>query len=274
MEKYIPIFVKENTLKFYTENNSNKSELVSKRFPELKTLEINKVSTFILELADGSNSIKDISEKIIESYNNVPYEKINDDILKFLETCYRLDLIKWKDNNPFLKKYINNDKGLTCEILSPVQASNILNEIRKEKGVYESISFKKNLYESNEIVEKRSFYYQSCYCVIKHNERNILFYEIELKTLKQQSFNINIYYIASIDIKDIKDIKEFIGWTIKEYSKIIKHNINRVDCNTIEKYKEIIDFIEKIGFKKIGTLKKHISIDEMIYDIQVYSHDI
>lgn len=71
---------------------------------------LNSVCTNILNLCNGINTIQEIVEILVESYN-MSHEKILKDLLKTLEQFTYFQLISWKGNNPFepkIVKQINN----------------------------------------------------------------------------------------------------------------------------------------------------------------------
>lgn len=86
-------------------------------FPELGDIEMNLTTKIILENCNGNNTIKDIIEIIKNNFNVQADYDIENDINQILLEFENLDILKWKDENPYDKTRIKKISNYEARIL-------------------------------------------------------------------------------------------------------------------------------------------------------------
>ncbi|MCW6085339.1 MULTISPECIES: PqqD family peptide modification chaperone [Clostridium] len=268
MENFSDFFPKilEENIEDYNKQDCN-DYIIAKKYPELRRLKLNSTSKLILKSCNGQNSIADIASYINETFKDIASNTILQDIMDFLYTCWRMDLIKWIGENPFINTIQKNIENYSCKILKGNEVASLINDISRNNKIIYLSGFPDKYSLIEETVDKRGFYTYASYCLISLNKNNILFYELSLNSKKQKSLNFHQYYSEDLSKYSQSYINQLIDWSIRQYENLNKLNFLRIDSSTFtnidKKYKNNLNYLD---FHLLGTLKKHISNN----DIDIY----
>ena len=163
-----------NAFKIKGENSDGSLNLISARHPEIKTFQMSRVGKYIYDRCNGSNTILDIIENIINDFNNVTYEKVRQDLFNILFSYWRIGFIEW-DQNPYDYFYNTSHKDYQFKILTEDETTVILTKIKEQVEPNYDLKYDKK-YALNEKRIKQSIYFnnEQYSCILENNDLKCL----------------------------------------------------------------------------------------------------
>lgn len=266
-----PFFNKKMISNFKRINNDGIS-FTSITHPELRTIKINKTSSYICKLCNGKNTITDIINKLSSKYPKVTKEQLKSDMEKILFQLYKLKIITWESSDPY--EYLYNKKiesNIDFKILKEDEL--ILNYL-SESNLIIRYDQKQSLNYYLDEVRYKQFVYLGIeqYSAIMI-DGHIKFLISLSTTVIKNSVDLHIILFDNKDESNINQyIDMFLEWSIEQYNKVInKNNIGKI--NTILYENDTIngEFLNELGFNYIGYEKDCILNNNEYNSMYLYS---
>ena len=250
-------------------NDSDNKVFMSARHPELFNLKINKEACEILDLCDGERNLNSILDIMSSNYSNVERSVLENDLLEFLFTMWRVGIVAWTVVNPYSSIFTyNNNEGFEFKLLSEEE---VLHLMSSRKGELKSpCLFARSFIENSTSICNRVFTGTETFFSISEGE-NSGYMSLSLLPDGRQSISMNIYELDR-EVFKVPQILEFIDWSINKYSDLLNKRFTRVDINVQEEEWDNLPI--ELGFTQIGTMSKAIVVNSEAKDVQVYSKNL
>lgn len=130
----IPIYKKEVFSFLRNEKNGNISVRL-KTLPRLQELFFNETSFEILNLCDGERNCKKILEIFCKNHPKIDKSILNDDFVKIMTLMNKLQIISWKERNPFMDELKLTIDNFYFELLDDTHIREIVKFISNAKDL-------------------------------------------------------------------------------------------------------------------------------------------
>jgi len=270
---YKPIFSK-NYLSYYREENDEHVTILPKRHEEVRELMLNPTAFYILKLCNGENCIRDIITDLNQKYD-ASADTISNDVVTTLFQFSLLEIVSWKDDNPFLEA-ISHQKYLDSSTLFEVGTEGDIVDILNFLSPYletgksfqdDLISYicpYSNTSEYTELaLRSKLFNFSEDFFLIKVNNKIEGIISMRLPILPCSNASpIGLIYCPAVYFSQL------LLFVMENVQEVIVKDITKVTFYSLKgNNKNLIDLLSIHSFKYEGCLEKEIEYA----DIEIYS---
>ena len=265
--EYIPKYVRRNIL--YNRLEDDGSEYISlKNHPEARELIFNNTAIIMLNSCNGTRTIDEILE-ILENKYNTNRARLEFDLAQLLLNSWRMGLIEWIGENPFLYLYRKESDGVNYSFLHDEEIKTALQQ-SSIQYINPYIQYDYNF--NDEAISQFSFSFIDNYFLIKWSEESgILLVLRNVSAAEYVKVELIAVYGEKKDIHTMYLSDEFLNWCCDRLALFLKKDINSIVFEDADN-KEIIEFFQRsVGTRFIfrGTLLQDTKNKQ---DIHVYQY--
>ncbi len=271
----VPLFTQNPNV--ILEHYEDRYSLKNQKLP--KPLKLNKTSHHILELCDGKHTIKEITKIMLKEYENVSYDRIENDIINVLYPLWKFKFIMFREGQiPFvnhLSKKCENGFEFQVEYLA-TEMIKIINTDR-ENAICN---------DNQQVLTKADFnisfmYNSRIYFTLSKNDKRLLTLNL-IPYYISQPYNDAVSYLTDcIDIVSLEEIdetllNEFLYWCIKFYNNEINVKQPKKCEYLYFKYMKSLytgnkkNFLEKMNWNHVTEVEKdYLDQDTMLFEKKI-----
>lgn len=265
----IPVFNKEKLA--YKKSDNDEISIKINKYEHLSKFKINKQTLYILSLCNGSNTLIDIVNDLKKKYSDVDEQTIKNDLLMVLEQLWTFEVISWKTGHPFTSGYKFKKDEYSVEALSTENIGQILEYMDKNylDDPHYDVKYMRRVSNMKDLM----LLGLNSYYIIKKGEDVKLVYKImNYSKPSKNSLLFHPVYVKNCDELSLQFLLESIKWSKTRQETLLKRKMNnKIYCNLEEnletKFRK--DYLENIGFNKIGEITKEQTSGSTRFDVLV-----
>jgi len=269
-----PRFKKSNVAYSREENDG----YVSFRFQSPGTSNetiLNDTCVEIIKICNGQNSIKDIVDHIMATYEGAPLDLVVKDVVETVQKLMRMQLITWEEENPFIPKYrIDLGEGYSIYRADYSDIPKINNFFKlvqiKEDKPYDNYQICLNKYipkwSINSEVLRTGFLTDMQYIFMLEKDG-----EVVGTTYSVDNNNKCIHTIISLVCKkDILCLDSFVSYVFSLIPQISTQNLTGYRIHVGNEENELMNVLKSTGFEKTLTLENEIGFGKDLLEYNYY----